>query len=171
MKRIKALLRTEKVDHYKQQQNNIQPIQLATVVNLNFCQGNVIKYISRCEQKGKHLDLNKALDYLYWGCQIIENNQDSSMLSKFVLLDHDARFYGLEEFDRFYYNFINQHDDVLNELLMFAINAEAHAINGIYPKLIESIYNKFNDVSILKFNEELTSNIFYDKYKELSNAE
>lgn len=54
------------VDHPKHY--NIGAIEVIDVIedwNLNFCLGNAIKYIARCEHKGhKKEDLEKAIWYL-----------------------------------------------------------------------------------------------------------
>lgn len=166
MKVVKALLKKNDVGHYKQQKIYIQPIELCVSANFNFCQGNVIKYISRCDQKGEHLDLNKALDYLYWGCQIIEKSKDFTIFNKLLILERNVDYYNIKEFENFYTNFIEQHDDELKELLIFAIDIEAQSAKGITKKLIHDTYIKFNDISMHRFNQPLTSNIFYNLYME-----
>jgi hypothetical protein len=49
-------------DHYKSLA--IQPIEYITKNNLGWCEGNVIKYISRWKQKGQHADLDKVIHYV-----------------------------------------------------------------------------------------------------------
>lgn len=48
--------------HYKDK--GIQPIEYILANNLDFCEGNVIKYVSRWRQKNKLDDLLKAKHYL-----------------------------------------------------------------------------------------------------------
>jgi hypothetical protein len=48
--------------HYKTMQ--IQPIEFTHKNNLNFCQGNVIKYITRYKDKNGKEDLEKAKHYI-----------------------------------------------------------------------------------------------------------
>ncbi len=48
--------------HYKQYA--IQPIEFITKNNLDFCEGNVIKYTVRHEDKGGEADIDKAIHYL-----------------------------------------------------------------------------------------------------------
>lgn len=48
--------------HYKD--FKIQPIEFIMVNNLNFCQGNVIKYICRYNHKNGIEDLKKAKHYI-----------------------------------------------------------------------------------------------------------
>lgn len=49
--------------HYKQ--TDLEPIEVINKWELNFCLGNVIKYIGRAKHKGTELeDLEKAADYL-----------------------------------------------------------------------------------------------------------
>jgi len=49
--------------HYKSHPSGIEIIQITE--HMNFCLGNVVKYIMRCEHKGKMLeDLRKAKWYL-----------------------------------------------------------------------------------------------------------
>ena len=49
-------------DHYKGYA--IQPIDYIMKNNLGFCEGNVIKYISRWNKKGGAEDLRKAIRYI-----------------------------------------------------------------------------------------------------------
>ena len=49
-------------DHYKS--HKIQPIDYIIQNNLGFCEGNVIKYISRWDKKGGKEDLRKAIKYI-----------------------------------------------------------------------------------------------------------
>tara|TARA_R100000664_G_scaffold28782_1_gene40252 strand:- start:1701 stop:1895 length:195 start_codon:yes stop_codon:yes gene_type:complete len=49
-------------DHYKKFE--IQPIDYIIKNNLGFCEGNVIKYISRWDKKGGKDDLKKAIRYI-----------------------------------------------------------------------------------------------------------
>ena len=51
-------------EHYK---TPIQPVEYIHKNNLNFCQGNVIKYISRYRSKGGADDIKKAIHY----CQLL----------------------------------------------------------------------------------------------------
>lgn len=49
-------------DHYKNKA--IQPIEYILANNLNFCEGNAIKYLTRWRDKGGIEDLNKAKHYI-----------------------------------------------------------------------------------------------------------
>ena len=49
-------------NHYKQMV--IQPIEYTMANNLNFCQGNIIKYVSRYKAKSGKADLEKAKHYI-----------------------------------------------------------------------------------------------------------
>lgn len=49
-------------DHYKN--NAIQPIDYIMANGLSFCEGNVVKYVSRWRNKGGVEDLKKARQYL-----------------------------------------------------------------------------------------------------------
>lgn len=49
-------------NHYKKL--NPQPIELITQYNLNYCLGNIIKYVSRYKYKHGALDLKKASHYI-----------------------------------------------------------------------------------------------------------
>lgn len=42
----------------------VSPIELIEAYGLNFCAGNVVKYVARHQQKDGHDDLRKALWYL-----------------------------------------------------------------------------------------------------------
>ena len=49
--------------HYKQ--GNVEVIDLIESYNLNFCLGNAVKYIARCNYKNsKESDLKKAMWYI-----------------------------------------------------------------------------------------------------------
>ena len=52
---------SETPDHYNMQ---IQPIEYIMRNNLGFCEGNIVKYISRYKEKGGLSDLEKARHYL-----------------------------------------------------------------------------------------------------------
>lgn len=45
---------------------NVQPIELIASLDLDFFEGNVIKYVSRWRKKDGIKDLYKARDYLQW---------------------------------------------------------------------------------------------------------
>lgn len=49
-------------NHYKEQA--IQPIDYILENNLGFCEGNVIKYVSRHKKKNGAEDIRKAIQYL-----------------------------------------------------------------------------------------------------------
>jgi len=48
--------------HYKDK--GIQPIIYIHANNLGFCEGNVVKYVTRWRDKGGEADLRKAIHYL-----------------------------------------------------------------------------------------------------------
>ena len=52
-------------NHYKL--TAIQPVEYIYANNLSFCEGNVVKYITRHRNKNKEEDVRKALHY----CQLI----------------------------------------------------------------------------------------------------
>ena len=49
-------------DHY--QKKAIQPVEYIHANGLGFCEGNVVKYVSRWKDKGGVKDLEKARHYL-----------------------------------------------------------------------------------------------------------
>lgn len=57
-----ALDRQESGNHYKDK--GIQPIVYIHANNLGFCEGNVVKYVTRWREKGGEADLRKAIHYL-----------------------------------------------------------------------------------------------------------
>lgn len=60
----------EKPKHYPQ---TYDVIDFVKDNELNFNEGNIIKYVTRARKKGQHLDdLKKALDYLQREIQYIE---------------------------------------------------------------------------------------------------
>jgi hypothetical protein len=58
-------------DHYKGMK--IQPAQFINENNMQFAEGNAIKYICRHKKKGKRKDIEKAIHYLE---MIIERDYD-----------------------------------------------------------------------------------------------
>ena len=54
----------------------IEPIDFITANNLGFCEGNVIKYISRWKAKNGIEDLKKARWYIDFLIESIENETD-----------------------------------------------------------------------------------------------
>lgn len=53
---------THTKEHYKQ--GIIEPIDYIIANDLDFCEGNVIKYITRWKYKGGITDLDKAIYYI-----------------------------------------------------------------------------------------------------------
>ena len=49
-------------DHY--QKKAIQPVEYIQANGLGFCEGNIVKYVSRWKDKGGVKDLEKARHYL-----------------------------------------------------------------------------------------------------------
>lgn len=49
-------------DHYRD--NAIQPIEYILANELGFCEGNVVKYITRYKHKGGVQDLDKVIHYV-----------------------------------------------------------------------------------------------------------
>jgi len=56
-------------DHYKKMK--IQPIEFITANNLGYCEGNVVKYISRHDSKNGAEDIRKVIQY----CEFILETQ------------------------------------------------------------------------------------------------
>jgi len=59
---MSALDKQESGNHYKDK--GIQPIIYIHANNLGFCEGNVVKYVTRWRDKGGEADLRKAIHYL-----------------------------------------------------------------------------------------------------------
>lgn len=59
---VSALNKQESGNHYKDK--GIQPIVYIHANNLGFCEGNVVKYVTRWREKGGEADLRKAIHYL-----------------------------------------------------------------------------------------------------------
>ena len=66
-------------DHYKKL--GIQPVELIKVINANFFQGNVIKYVTRYKDKNGIKDLEKAKHYLELIEELHPNNNSSKITS------------------------------------------------------------------------------------------
>lgn len=58
--------------HYKN--NAYQPVCFAVDMNFNFIQGNIVKYVTRYENKNGRQDLEKALHYACLGKQLRPKN-------------------------------------------------------------------------------------------------
>ena len=59
---VSALDKQVSGDHYKDK--GIQPIVYIHANNLGFCEGNVIKYVTRHKEKNGSADIKKAIHYL-----------------------------------------------------------------------------------------------------------
>jgi len=59
---VSALDKQVSGNHYKDK--GIQPIIYIHANNLGFCEGNVVKYVTRWKDKGGKADLEKAIHYL-----------------------------------------------------------------------------------------------------------
>ena len=58
--------------HYTAHPSGIEQIEVTG--HMNFCLGNAVKYIWRCDEKGKPIeDLKKAIFYLNWEIKRREN--------------------------------------------------------------------------------------------------
>jgi hypothetical protein len=58
-------MKEDKINKPKHYAYNIEPLDVIEDWNLNFCLGNVIKYIARADRKGNRLeDLQKAEFYI-----------------------------------------------------------------------------------------------------------
>lgn len=59
---MSALSTQEGGDHYRSMK--IQPVEFITANRLGFCEGNIVKYVSRHGSKGGRKDLLKARHYI-----------------------------------------------------------------------------------------------------------
>lgn len=59
---MSALEKQVSGSHYRDK--GIQPIVYIHANNLGFCEGNVVKYVTRWRDKGGEADLQKAIHYL-----------------------------------------------------------------------------------------------------------
>jgi len=81
--------------HYTSHPSGIETIEITE--HMNFCLGNVIKYVMRAEHKGRTLeDLKKARWYLDREIQKLEGNMLSNLSDLNTLLDDHY-----DEFDIF----------------------------------------------------------------------
>jgi hypothetical protein len=63
-------------NHYKK--HSIQPIEYIFENNLGFCEGNVIKYVTRYKDKGGVKDLEKAKHYLELLIESIQKDKNDA---------------------------------------------------------------------------------------------
>ena len=66
--------------HYKKYK--IQPVEYAMANNLNYCQANSIKYITRYKDKGGIEDLHKAIHNLEILIELEEKEEKNAWLEK-----------------------------------------------------------------------------------------
>jgi hypothetical protein len=74
---VSALDKQVSGNHYKDK--GIQPIVYIHANNLGFCEGNVVKYVTRWKDKGGEADLRKAIHYLEL---LLELEYPESLLKK-----------------------------------------------------------------------------------------
>jgi hypothetical protein len=77
---LSALDKQVSGDHYKDKA--IQPIIYIHANNLGFCEGNVVKYITRWKSKGGKADILKAIHYLELLLEVEYGQTDKQMLHK-----------------------------------------------------------------------------------------
>jgi hypothetical protein len=61
--------------HYKDMP--FQPIEYILANNLGFCEGNIVKYITRYKAKGGVADLRKVIHYAELLIEAIENDSET----------------------------------------------------------------------------------------------
>lgn len=65
-----------------------QPVELSVKVNLNFIQGNILKYVTRYKLKNGRQDLEKVIHYAQLGYDLMPRNNfvdsDKKELEKFI---------------------------------------------------------------------------------------
>lgn len=78
--------------HYK---TTIQPVQYIYANNLNFFEGNVIKYITRHRSKGGKADLEKAIHYIEMLMEFEYSEEKKSEVDPFMVddIDEDGKVY------------------------------------------------------------------------------
>lgn len=59
----------------KHYQKTIQPWDIIEAYNLDFWEGNALKYILRYKEKNGVEDLNKAIHYLEYLIEVLENEK------------------------------------------------------------------------------------------------
>lgn len=69
--------------HYKDR--GIQPIQFVSLNNMSFCQGNVVKYITRYKDKNQIEDLEKVIHYTLLECYFAYGEEASTELKDRVM--------------------------------------------------------------------------------------
>ncbi len=78
--------------HYKMG-NPIEPIEFILANNLDFCEGNVVKYISRWPAKGGVEDLRKARHYIDFLIEReTERSSDTDTDDVYVTLEDEPPF-------------------------------------------------------------------------------
>ena len=118
-------------NHY--QQFPFQPTEFIHKMDLNFCQGNVIKYVCRYKFKNGLQDLEKALHY-------------AEMLNDFYLQGYGKEFDSAIMEHMIVTQFIHDNHALLNilqKIIIYSVisNIYERTINQI-KKLIKNYYNK-----------------------------
>jgi hypothetical protein len=73
--------------HY--QNGSIEPIDFIISNNLGFCEGNVIKYVSRWKYKNGIEDLKKAMTYLEFLIDSVEHESNLPTFTPQLLTEED----------------------------------------------------------------------------------
>ena len=76
--------------HYKTRE--IQPIEFILANNLDFCEGNVVKYVCRWREKNGVEDLKKAIHYLEFLIDQEERGNDDCRESCIPRRDYTPRY-------------------------------------------------------------------------------
>ena len=74
-------------DHYKEM--SIQPIEYIVKNNLGWCEGNIIKYITRHHQKGGKDDVKKVIHYCNLLIELHYPDKKKSLLKEEGLIAAD----------------------------------------------------------------------------------
>ena len=73
---MSALSKQVAGDHYKDKK--IQPIEYIHANNLGFCEGNVVKYVTRWRDKAGIADLEKAKHYIELLIELENKNETTA---------------------------------------------------------------------------------------------
>ena len=115
-------------DHYKKKK--MQPIELICALDLNFIQGCIVKYVTRCEDKNGLEDLVKITHY--------------AELGMFLNPANHALAYGINGFNSIFARYCEENNlnSAQSFVIYYAITQNWDSITFNTNKLIEEWNNK-----------------------------
>ena len=157
-----------KPEHY---QSTIEPIDFIVANNLNFIEGNIIKYVARYKKKNGLEDLLKGFEYYKKLIELVEN-ENNLQKTQNAIINKDNKLIEKRIFKIYTYETTSCYSLIEDywQLYLFKINEELEfyffdqerLLNGKFIKHEE--FNK-NDFEGLVYNETKLKKITYENVK------